>query len=243
MSKKRNSVALCLPYYRNPGMLERQCDDLAGLPEDLGREIELVVVDDGSPDDSRASTVMIQTAPMPLRAVSLYRITVDVRWNQDAARNLAVSQASSTWVLLTDIDHLVPVATWRRVIEGKLDPAKIYKFSRASLPSLAAYKPHPNSWLMTRELYDRMGGYDERFAGFYGTDGDFRDRCSGAATVELLPEQLWRVPREVIADASTTTYERKAPEDGPAIQRIKGERKLIPDWRPIRGRFPWVKVL
>jgi hypothetical protein len=58
-----------------------------------------------------------------------------------------------------------------------------------------------------------------RFAGYYGTDGDFKERVSWPmpAKIKMFKEHIIRVPRTVLADASTTTYLRKQPEDKPMI--------------------------
>ncbi len=53
--------------------------------------------------------------------------------------------------------------------------------SRVDAPNLTPYKPHPNTWLLTTDLFYRIGGYDERFSGFYGTDGEFRNRVQRTA--------------------------------------------------------------
>jgi predicted glycosyltransferase involved in capsule biosynthesis len=169
-----------------------------------------------------------------------------VRWNQDAARNIAVEESDTQWLLLTDMDHIVSLDAWKRVLDRKLNKMLVYRFSRTTLePNLkeTPYKPHPNSWLMTRRIYDLVGGYDERFAGHYGTDAEFRDRVVQAAVVEMLDEHLIRVPRETIPDASTTTYVRKgAPEDVGAIARIKAERALEENWKPLRLSFAYRKI-
>jgi hypothetical protein len=57
--------------------------------------------------------------------------------------------------------------------------------------------------------------------------------------VVMLPFPLIRYPREVIPDASTTTYGRKEPQDGANVPRIRAERALVKDWRPLRVTFPW----
>jgi len=165
---------------------------------------------------------------------------VDIRWNQDACRNLGVDKAHTEWVLLTDMDHLVTVGLLQRVMYSTCDPKIAYRFSRVSAPNMEPYKLHPNSWFLTRKLYKRVGGYDERFAGYYGTDGDFRDRLDAKAALVQLKEYLIRVPREVIADASTTVYERKTDWDGDNIKRLKMERGKHP---PIRQNFPYERVL
>jgi hypothetical protein len=117
-----------------------------------------------------------------------------------------------------------------------------YKFARVSAPDMSPYKPHPNSWLMLRSLYDKIGGYDERFAGYYGTDADFRDRLAAIAEIKQVKEALIRYPRTLIHDASTTTYLRKQPEDRDAIARIKRERAQEEDPSPRRFTFEYNRV-
>jgi hypothetical protein len=230
-------TTLVMAYYENPGMLREHFKRLNALPLKMLDQLHVVIVDDGSPE---------HPAEAPARtAVSLqiYRIDVDVRWNQDAARNIGVQHAETNWVLLTDIDHIVPEGTWDVVLNRNWDPDVAYKFGRVSLPELDPYKPHPNSWLMARTLYDRAGGYDERFAGLYGTDGDFRDRVhEHAKEVRMIKEPIIRVPRQVIPDASTTTYLRKQPEDKEGLKRVRAERAAEDDKTPKRFSFPYHRV-
>jgi hypothetical protein len=232
-------VTLCMAYYKNAGMLAEQFKRIRQLPESLRDQISVVVCDDGSPDGEAKG----EPIGCPL---SIFRIGVDVRWNQDAARNICVANSDTQWLLLTDMDHIVSLAAWKRILEHKLHKTLVYRFSRTTLEpdrKETPYKPHPNSWLMTRKMYELVGGYDERFAGHYGTDAEFRDRVVRTTVVEMLDEHLIRVPRETIPDASTTTYVRKgAPEDVGAIQRIKAERSLEPDWKPIRLSFAYKKI-
>lgn len=232
-------MTLCLPYYMNAGMLKLQFARIRRLPGDLLGRLAVVVVDDGSPNGEAQG----EPIGCPL---TIFRIGVDVRWNQDAARNIAVAESDTPWLLLTDIDHLVPEGTWRRLMTEKLQKKYCYKFSRTTLEPIGVetpYKEHPNSWVMSRGLWDAVGGYDERFAGFYGTDADFRDRVLAVAhRIVQLPEHIIRVPRETLPDASTTTYARKSPEDGPNLRRIKGERNALGDWRPLTLTFPYTKI-
>jgi hypothetical protein len=174
----------------------------------------------------------------------LYRCEIDVRWNWLFCRNLGVDQAETLWLLLTDIDHLLPADTLRQILTSHLDPMRVYRLSRVDAPNLTPYKPHPNTWLLTKPMFNAIGGYDERFSGYYGTDGEFRSRVEITAnSVEMLECPLIRVPREVIPDASTTTYGRKEPQDLENVQRIRQERERSPKWRPLRLSFPWVHQL
>lgn len=235
-------VTLVMPYYENPGMLKEQFARLCILPDELRRNICVVVVDDGSPNyPAKAEEIGM--------SLQIYRITVDVRWNQDAARNIGAKHAKTEFLLLTDVDHIVPEDTWRELV-GRDDwqDDYAYIFSRCTLKALSPdvleeYKPHPNSWFMSKKLYDRIGGYDERFAGFYGTDGDFKVRTVAQAKKFIqLPQLLYRVPREVIPDASTTTYKRKEDYDRPTVSKLLKAREREADSRPKRYRFPYERV-
>lgn len=232
-----NDITICLPYFENAGMLKEQCRRLAALPETLKARLRLIVVDDGSPEHP----AVWQDVGLPF---SLYRIQVNVRWNQDAARNIAAHHAETPWLLLTDIDHIPPEETLEALVRHTYDGDKVYRFMRMTLEKtqrLTPYKPHPNSWFMGRSLYWKIGGYDESFAGLYGTDADFRNRAAAAATaVEMMPHHLIRVPRDTIKDASTPeeTWGRKTPTDaalGPMIQK----RNLTRGWQPKVLSFPY----
>lgn len=226
---------LVLPYYRNPGMWELQAKRIAGYPDEIRQHVRVIVIDDGSPKEKLTAP----KTPLPF-ALSMYRIEVDVRWNWLAARNIGHHHAETDWVLFTDIDHLVPPKTARRIVEGYLQRDTIYRFQRVNYPDGSAYHPHPNSWLMTRAMFDKVGGYDERYSGFYGTDGMFRDRCQAASRgVTILREKLERVDRQVQADASTTSYARKAPEDREAVPRIRKEIEASGQLKPVRLSFPY----
>lgn len=235
-------------YYENPGMLREQQRAWRQYPDDLKARFHAIVTDDASP--TRPALPAVE--PTGIGSFRLFRTLVDVRWNWLFCRNLGVSHSPTRWVLLTDIDHVLPPTTLRALLTEELDSDVIYRFSRVDAPDLTPYKPHPNSWLMTTTMFDRMGGYDERFSGFYGTDADFRDRATmvpdhaatkPARAVVLRSDVLIRYPREVIPDASTTTYGRKEPQDHENVARIRAARGLIPNWRPLRVTFPWEQLV
>lgn len=229
-------TTLVMAYYENPTMLAQQFAAISLLPAKLRDLLHVVIVDDGSPDYPAKP----EQIGCPLQ---IWRMGVDVRWNQDACRNIGVHHAETNWLLLTDMDHLVPAATWERLLLRRYDPGAAYRFARVSAPDLAPYKPHPNSWFLTRELFERAGGYDESFAGLYGTDAMFRDQIAAAATdVVMLKETLIRYPREVIADASTTRYLRKQPEDRVGIAALLEQRRADPAWVFKRLSFPYSRV-
>lgn len=232
MAETPKRVTLVVAYYENPVTLRWQLDGWERFPEPLRERLQVIVVDDGSPDHPAADVLRDDLACN----VRLYRIEVDVRWNQDAARNIGVAHAEDAWILLTDIDHVVTAALFDSVIHGIHDPEVIYRFSRRELGG-KRIRPHANSWLMTRDMYWRVGGYDEALAGYYGTDEEFRHRCAATAPVRTLADELLR--REHYGDSSTTRYLRKQPEDA-AIATIVNARTQ--DWKPRVLSFPYHEV-
>lgn len=235
------SITLVMAYYQNRRMLVEHLRRWEAFPADILEHLHVVIVDDGSPPSQDALGAIISRPPV--RSLQLWRMLTDIPWNQDACRNLGVRHARTEWVLLTDMDHIVPVETWKRLITGKLDKRVAYRFGRVSAPALEPYKRHPNSWALTRDTYWECGGYDERLAGNYGTDGDFYSRVKGRRNIVDLPEVLVRVPREVIPDASTTTLKRKEVAQKENIRRLMSERAADPHWRPLHFSFPHKRVL
>lgn len=239
---RADAITLVVPFYRNAGMLREQQKIWRSHPEDVRKRLHIIVVDDCSPPTFEALPNFERD--LPIASYRLFRTLVDVRWNWLFCRNLGVAKSKTGWVLLTDIDHVVALSTWQVLLSEILNPKAVYRFSRVDAPNFTPYKPHPNSWFMTRSMFHEIGGYDERFSGFYGSDAEFRDRVQATADeVVLRSDPLIRYPREVIADASTTTYGRKEPQDGANVRRIREEREAEGKWKTKRLTFPWEQLV
>lgn len=239
---------LVMAYYENAGMLREHVRTWLALPLELAAALRVVIVDDGSPERPALEALFqhplaFDSLAARLGGLQVWRMGVDVRWNQDACRNIGVREASTRWVLLTDMDHVVPEQTWRRLMAEKLKKPIAYRFGRVNAPRGDVYKVHPNTWAMTRDLYWQAGGYDEALAGHYGTDGDFKVRLSRVAPIVDLPEVVIRFPREVIHDASTTTLERKSAADRAWINNTIKARGRDPAWTPAHFLYPCARVL
>ncbi|MDH5244811.1 MAG: glycosyltransferase family 2 protein [Betaproteobacteria bacterium] len=223
------AVTIVLPYYDNPVFLAAQIAHWQTFSADVRAHLSAVIVDDGSPTPARLPA----DRPFPMR---LFRIEVDVRWNWLAARNIGAHYAADGWLLLTDMDHRVPHGTAQGLVYGQHDPTGVYAFSRREHTG-DAITPHSASFLMTRALFWRIGGYDETLSGHYGTDGEYRRRLAQHAQMRLLTEELVRF--EYVADASTTRYLRKQPEDA-GVKALIARRR--PGWTPKTLSFPYHEV-
>lgn len=243
-------LTIVMPYYMNPGMLAAQYCEWLVWPARLKRRLSVIIVDDGSPEGHAVDV----ERPKGLPALSIYRVLKDIPWHQHGARNLGAHVAQG-WMLLTDMDHVLPeesaAALLAAIDEGELDPASIYMLDRieadSGLPTLGKDgkpKPHPNSFVVTRETFWTIGGYDEDFTGVYGTDRMFRDRAFSRAKRGHLNIPLIRYWRDLVPDASTTTLERKEGREPYAKQQImaakiaRGERDTVKVLQ-----FDWERVL
>lgn len=232
-------VTIAMPYYRNPGMLARHYANWLLWPDLLRATFRFLIVDDGSPE--RADDV-----PLPVELdVEIYRVLEDRPWHQHAARNLAAHVAQDGWLLMTDMDHMLMPEQAKQLFARlpKLDDGACYMLDRieadTGLPTLGKDgkpKPHPNSFLMTKSTYWRIGGYDEDFCGVYGTDRLFRDRAFGRARRGHLDIPLTRYWRDIVPDASTRDMPRKEGRDPNAKRRIMQAKAA-------RGELNVIKVL
>jgi hypothetical protein len=208
-------VTLILPYYESPEFFKVQCEHLRHLPSDLAPYLTVIVVDDGSP------TKPLRLPDQPLTCkVRAFRIERDVPWNWLAARNIGAHYAADGWLLLTDMDHVVPNETLHAMVFGAHDPSIVYAFHRSEHTGVVA-NPHSASFFMTREMFWRIGGYDEALSGPYGTDGVYRRELAKHARITLMSHQLIR--HEYQGDSSTTEYLRKQPQDA-AVKALVAKR-------------------
>jgi hypothetical protein len=244
-------LTIVMPYYDNASMLSLHYRTWKGWPGKIRKAVEVVIVDDGSPT-SPASNV---PRPYDLPAIRIYRVLEDKPWHQHGARNLGAHVAEDGWLLLTDMDHLLTaasaIALLKKIGRRELDKGTAYMLDRieadTGLPTLGHDlnpKPHPNSFVITRSMFWRIGGYDEDLCGLYGTDRFFRERVFATAERGHLKIPLVRYWRDLIPDASTTTLPRKEGRDPGAKQAIlvakaaRGEADVVKTLQ-----FEWERVL
>jgi hypothetical protein len=244
-------LTIVLPYFCNRGMLHEQQRVWASFPDEVRSRLHVVVVDDCSPPELQCTEA--DCVSHSLASFRAYRLLEKTRWNWLACRNLGAKKATTAWLLLTDIDHVAPLATVRSILEDRdLRADDVHRFKRVTATGmwpyeaadLPPYKPHNDTWLLARDFFfsPRVGGYDERLSGCYGTSGEFTDRLRQAARAVITRhDSIVRYPREVIADASTSpaVYTRKNdPENDEDLRRRKEARDQIPGWKPLHGLTP-----
>lgn len=247
------TLSLVMPFYRNPGMLAEQYRVWASYPPELKGCIEIVLVDDGSPGKLSAIGV---ARPEGMPSLRIFRVNVDIPWHQHGARNLGALMAVGRWLLLTDMDHVLPEMSLIMLLE-RLECsscADIFTFQRLDAPDLkptrndrGELKPHVNSFAVMKTRFWQVGGYDEDCVG-YGTDSYFRKRLFAAQPgIHLADVPLIRYPRELIPDASTS----EAGVDPRALRNAgrrshevlaRLEQKKRNNEGPRLFSFPWEQV-
>ncbi len=134
----------------------------ASYPPEVLDRLQFVLVDDGSP-------VTIEIPPTVNLNILLLRVPVDIPWNHAAARNIGVVYARSDRVLVTDVDHEFPLDTLRAMMRLKDLRRTTYMLRRVKVDG-TPWKPHSNTFVVSRGRYLELFGYDEEFCGHYGLE-------------------------------------------------------------------------
>lgn len=183
------------------------------IPGILEQGLKTVIVDDCSKE------------PLgPLDGVKVVRVTDDIKWNQPGARNLGF-HISDGWVLCADIDHLVTKENMEQLENTELKRGCVYYLGREDTNSVNIYVIH-------KDDFEKIGGYDEDFCGNYGYDDiHFYNKC-----VRLLDvHELRHIKAKVYAKESSSEGVRDSTHNLEVIKR-KGVEPTP------RLRFNWEYV-
>lgn len=138
-------ITIVIPHYNQPQMYDYQIKHLKTL-----NNVRIIIVDDYS-----------DIKPEPY--FETYYITEDMGINWQGSKNLGVMKSKTDWVLLTDLDHIIPQETIDQINIETLDPDTIYTFKRKR--NGVEIHSHPNTFLINRDLFIHSGGFDLRLQG------------------------------------------------------------------------------
>jgi hypothetical protein len=240
-------ASLVFAYYDNAGMLRRHLQEWRRYLPSVQRQLTAIIVDDGTPGVHAADVVKAERGDLAM-PVEVYRIDVDKPWNQDGARNLGMLRCPTPWALLMDMDHLLPhhqAETMLRYAERSASGV-YYMPNQFLVDGTDLQRPHPNGYLINKSDFWFMGGYDEDFAGWYGSDGNFRKCARGAGLAEVVTNEFHTVVyrRTDIADASTRKYGRKDSPYAATNNPVLAAKRSGPAYRAQNPlRFNWSRVL
>lgn len=231
-----NQVTLVYPYYKNPSTLNHHVALWNALPRWMSAALAIRVIDDGTQPPADQPDHLLEMCTVPNQ---LYRILEDKPWNQHGARNLgaAVAPNDDDWLLMTDMDIVVPEEVLCYILQVPLDRRLHYFFGRRFADGRPD-KPHCNSFLVTKKNFWAAGGYDERFCGTYGGDGIFTRALERVSARVDLPHKLLGL-NDMIHDCSTRGLGRKDSEFHDEYIRRRDEFRGAP---PLTLQFQWERV-
>jgi hypothetical protein len=177
-------VVVCIPCYRQAEFLPAT---VASVCAQTYSDLEIVIVDDGSPDDTAAVAARLAAA-FTQRTIRLVR---QANRGLPASRNVGIAASSSDYVLALDADDLIEptfVEDCVRVLDARPDVSIVYGPTRLfgdenmhwSMPEYdLGVLTHRNLFSCTalyrRRAWMDVGGYDEQLTAY--EDWDFWLGC------------------------------------------------------------------
>jgi hypothetical protein len=241
----KRCVSLIYAYYDNPKMLQTQLEEWKHYDPESLEDISFIIVDDASPG-TPALRVARECGVYGLN-LRIFRVGVDRAWGQDAARNIAMRHCETDWALMTDMDHLLlgsQVVPLLDLVEHRASRGRYYMPARVRASGMP-YHPHPNSFLFHRVDFWDMGGYDEDFVGFYGSDGNFRKCARGTGLIETPTTDFFLrlYGRRDVEDANTMAFTRKEGDLWAAKNKQLNAKRMGPPYKAINPfRVPYEQV-
>ncbi len=154
-----------MAVYGQPKMLGVWFDTLRSYPPEIIAAMELVIVDDAG----------IPAAEIPqdiqdLLPCKLFRVKVDIPWNQPGARNLALDHIDTKLILFVDPDMVFPPEAMERMVEAGegLELKHVIRYQLKHKGSGLTDSTSPNTWFLHVEDFLYVQGYDEDFCGAKG---------------------------------------------------------------------------
>lgn len=142
--------------------IETHLDEWFNYSEETRKSIEIILVDD-------CSDQPICVNPNFNINLKVARITDNIYWNICGAKNLGFHLASSPFVFSSDQDHLF--YSEKDLIRAMNFPKErycVYFFKRVLPDGTSRKKDHPNTFMIHKNDFELIGGYDEDFSGHRG---------------------------------------------------------------------------
>jgi hypothetical protein len=244
-------LTLVMAVYGQPQMLRKQIETIVDYPDAVLERLNVVVVDDCG--DPPVDLEGIRFFSDFVKSVKLFRVDKDIPWNQMGARNLGM-QHSEGHCLLIDPDMVFDGVVMARMIEAasKLARGRVIKWGLRHVNTGKLDMSSPNTWLLHREDFFAVGGYDEDFAGNKGwSDVQFLDIMRGCYKIEERPD-LWAHFHSTasVPDAMVTSLDRSTGANRKKRVKKVAQARAAGGWArwaktrvsAERLRFPWTQL-
>lgn len=208
-------VSWITSYYRGWERLKVILGVWASYPPSIRLQMELVIVDDGSPppdslDDPEKISFLEDFCKKNTINLRVFFILEDLGFNSHAARNIGGYVAYGSILAMTDMD----VTCEKSDIEMTFEKMKTcQKGNIVYFKRLGSSKKNPNQFFLRKDDFWKMGAYNEDLNGCYGTDFEFRGRVK-------------RFLHRVDSTKATITWS----PDG-EVKSLERVRKRLPSYR------------
>lgn len=144
---------------------------------DRRKELEIVLIDDHSPENGKIDISLIKTVSLP---ITVAHIDDNIIWNVTGARNLGAALAVGQHLIMPDFDYVVTPELIQTLDNTDMSDSSIMRFPLTQYNRNLRYGPygkvtnsHCNSFVIHKVLFDKVGGYDEDFAGSWGSEDSY----------------------------------------------------------------------
>lgn len=170
---KISELTIMFNHHREPNSL----DFILNKWQKAGNQqkIKILICDTG-PEDDPIDLDIVRKYPMN---IDIFRIDNYLPFNQPTGKNIMVDNCETEWIFMTDPDRFFTKESLDKIFEMELDPSVCYDFDDLwwdpETNTSLGISEHPNTFLITKSLFNQVGGYNEYFSGNYGCDDlDFR---------------------------------------------------------------------
>lgn len=171
-------ITINLSYYNQTETLKTHIKEWASWDEEIRNQFHFCIVDDCS---KIKATDVLSDVDLSNLNISIYRVKKDLVCNIAGVRNLSAQKCDTKWMVILDMDTLVPYDVAKSMIQLVDNTNKdgvCFKFNRI-IPG-GRKKPHPAVCLLRKNDYWNVGGCEEDLVGNYGyTDPSFWHRSNG----------------------------------------------------------------
>jgi GT2 family glycosyltransferase len=164
-----NSITIIQTYYNDPEYLNQAI----GSWNSYDVPVSIILIDDGS-EEYPASEIMLQQKFRDNINVSFYEVTEDIGFNSHGCRNLGAAVSKTDWLIFLDIDHFLSADQLNKLYRTKLSEDYWYGFTTIHNGNELRMGGGPsNTFMCTKTMYERGGGYDEFYTPHHYGDREF----------------------------------------------------------------------
>ncbi len=252
MTKANYNVSIIIPMYNSENSIRSTIDSIVN--QTVYNNIkEIIVINDGSTDGSRKVVESLKEGNDKIKLINKTNNGVS------SARNMGMKVSSGNWIAFCDADD-----TW---VETKLERQinvlnknpeidflgsqwinnnpriffkSIKKLYKASLKDICiTFFPQPSTVIMKREIFDKIGGFDENQR--YAEEGSYFFKICENYNYYYLPELLIQYDNNSVGLSSNLKcmYEGNIKN----IKELRNRKSITVSFYYFLRLFYWLKYI